>query len=197
MERPRERFMLKFKPNSKSFLFYGISALLHALPLGISMVIFAFSLFSLSKPSIRASEGLANNEYVTVTPINSATKQSPSAISRANDFSGKRVAEETHSDIPNSVSGGISESKLEGVLQPEYPRISRERNEEGIVEISLEVDENGNVLNPEVVRSSGYPRLDSSALKAIAKSHFLPANRNGRAIPSKSQLSVRFELKSK
>lgn len=50
---------------------------------------------------------------------------------------------------------------------PPYPRIAKIRNIQGLVEICIISDANGNVINAEVHRSSGYSTLDRSALRTV------------------------------
>ncbi|MCH8558346.1 MAG: energy transducer TonB [Balneolia bacterium] len=77
----------------------------------------------------------------------------------------------------------------------EYPAIERRAQIEGTVVLQFVVDVNGNVTNPEVVRSSGYSGLDNAALKALRSVTFTPGIQQGRAVPVQMTQPVRFMLR--
>lgn len=86
----------------------------------------------------------------------------------------------------------IAEPSLKAA--PIYPRLSRRRGEEGIVVITLTVTAQGHAENIAIKQSSGYPLLDKAALKAIQRSQFTPAQRNGAAITSTLEQTIEFKL---
>jgi TonB family protein len=100
--------------------------------------------------------------------------------------------------------GGIGQSveekeetasaKLVDFSKPDYPAYSRERGEEGTVTLAIEVYPNGAHGKIEIVRSSGYSRLDQAAIRAIEKASFLPAKVNGKPVSSVKQIVIRFQL---
>ncbi|MCR5335630.1 MAG: energy transducer TonB, partial [Synergistes sp.] len=66
-------------------------------------------------------------------------------------------------------SGGIADVSTLTVTHkviPEYPSFSRKRREEGTVTVIAAVD-NGRVTSAEVENTSGFERLDASALRAV------------------------------
>ena len=78
---------------------------------------------------------------------------------------------------------------------PRYPRLSRRLHEEGEVILVLWVLADGSVSDVEIETSSGYPRLDKAALKAVRKWRYTPATRNGEAIAYRYQQPVQFSMK--
>lgn len=60
-----------------------------------------------------------------------------------------------------------------------YPRVSRELGESGIVLINVLVDELGRPREIQVLRSSGYPRLDQQAVQAMRAARFKPYVEDG------------------
>ena len=56
-------------------------------------------------------------------------------------------------------------------VTPDYPSFSRKRKEEGTVKIIITI-ENGGVTKAEVEQSSGYERLDASAVRAVKQWRF-------------------------
>ncbi len=78
---------------------------------------------------------------------------------------------------------------------PRYPRLSRRLGEEGEVILVLWVLADGTVSEVEVETSSGYPRLDKAALKAVKRWRYTPATRNGEAIAYRYRQPVQFSMK--
>lgn len=78
-------------------------------------------------------------------------------------------------------------------VQPVYPLFARRAGREGRVVLQLSIDEEGKLVNIEVVVSAGNG-FDDSAVKAIRRSSFSPAMVNGSPIRSRTELPVRFIL---
>jgi protein TonB len=76
---------------------------------------------------------------------------------------------------------------------PQYPSEAKRDNQEGKVVLRLSIDAEGQLLDAEVVSHTGL-EFAEEALRAIRKSSFLPAKRNGHPVPSKALLAVRFKL---
>ena len=82
-----------------------------------------------------------------------------------------------------------------GNTQPPYPAASRRMGEEGRVVLELYVDETGDVTKGKIAQSSGFPRLDKTALiHAKRKWHFLPAMQNGKPVGHWIKFAVEFKL---
>ncbi|MBW2939959.1 energy transducer TonB [Zhongshania aquimaris] len=65
---------------------------------------------------------------------------------------------------------------------PAYPTISRRLKEEGIVILELLILPDGKVGEVRVKKSSGFKRLDKTAMKAVKRWRYLPAKRGDEAI---------------
>ena len=78
---------------------------------------------------------------------------------------------------------------------PVYPLESRRRGQEGIVLLSVNVDRNGNPLQINIKQSSGFFRLDQTAVKAVWRWKFSPARIGELPIDSMVEIPVRFSLK--
>lgn len=80
---------------------------------------------------------------------------------------------------------------------PVYPAAAIRGNQEGIVRLLIYVLPDGRVAEVKVERSSGFPLLDSAAVrKARAAWSFLPATSgSGQAIAAWGTYDVKFELK--
>jgi len=93
---------------------------------------------------------------------------------------------------PDAAGGGQDISVVNRVT-PIYPPASIRAREQGYVVVQVLVDEKGQARTVEVVRSSGYPRLDESAVDAIRKWTFTPAE--GSAGPeARIAITWEFEL---
>ncbi len=93
---------------------------------------------------------------------------------------------------PDAAGGGQNISVVQRVV-PIYPPASIAMREQGYVVVQVLVDEKGDARTVEVVRSSGYPRLDKSAVDAIRKWTFTPTK--GSAGPeARITLTWEFEL---
>ena len=90
--------------------------------------------------------------------------------------------------------GVSAEAALSGTFSPAYPRISRRRNEEGTVTLSLHVLSNGSIDQVSIIKSSGYRRLDEAALKGAKQATFTPALQDGQPIDSTTEISFTFRL---
>lgn len=80
--------------------------------------------------------------------------------------------------------------------KPDYPRISRRLAEEGTVLLRVRVSVEGAPLAVELRKSSGYARLDDSALDAVRRWRFLPARRGSDAVESWVAVPIAFKLES-
>jgi TonB family protein len=75
-----------------------------------------------------------------------------------------------------------------------YPTQARNRGEQGTVFVSFVVDEEGNVVNPELVRGVSTA-LDNEALRVVSiMPRWKPATKDGQNVPSKNYMPLRFVL---
>lgn len=79
-------------------------------------------------------------------------------------------------------------------VNPIYPPQSRQMGEEGVVIFRVLVNENGRPLDIQVMKSSGFSRLDDSAQQALRRWIFAPAMREGQPVRSWSRVQVKFQL---
>jgi protein TonB len=77
---------------------------------------------------------------------------------------------------------------------PPYPEEARRLRESGSVLLKVKVDDGGSVETVEVLKSSGYPLLDDSALQTVEQWKFKPARLGGVAVSSTVDLSIYFNL---
>lgn len=59
-------------------------------------------------------------------------------------------------------------------VYPKYPRRAKMQRKEGLVQLQFQIDVNGHVHNPQIVKSSPKGLFDASAMNAIKKWRFKP-----------------------
>jgi TonB family protein len=79
------------------------------------------------------------------------------------------------------------------VVKPVFPRESARKREYGTVVLRVLVDTQGKPAQIQIERSSGYPRLDSAALKCVEKFLFHPHEVNGVSQPAQVLIPVGFD----
>lgn len=81
-----------------------------------------------------------------------------------------------------------------GLSEPIYPASEIRAEHTGTVLLSLEILPNGRVGAIRLVQSSGYAKLDQSALREARKWRFVPGSRDGVPVVRWKQVPVKFEL---
>lgn len=77
---------------------------------------------------------------------------------------------------------------------PEYPRMSQRRGEQGRVIVRVLISPEGRVLEATIRRSSGHQRLDDAAVKAVRGARFKPYTENGHAYRAMADIPFDFVL---
>jgi protein TonB len=77
-------------------------------------------------------------------------------------------------------------------VAPEYPDFAREAGLEGTVQVKVLVDEQGNVIEAQVVSSDVWPSMERAAVEAAKKCRFKPAFQ--RTTPVKAHVVIPFEF---
>lgn len=78
--------------------------------------------------------------------------------------------------------------------KPSYPPASRRLEEEGTVGLRFLIGADGSVLQSEVVKSSGFARLDEAARNALAKCQFRAGTVDGKPEPSWASIQYTWRL---
>jgi len=79
---------------------------------------------------------------------------------------------------------------------PRYPWEARVHGWEGTVFLQAFVTSTGQATSVQVVRSSGHPVLDETALAALRQWRFVPAHRGDQKVASLVEIPVTFKLNS-
>ncbi len=90
-------------------------------------------------------------------------------------------------------AGGVGVTVLQRVV-PMYPRLSVRLLEEGTTVVRVTVNDSGRVSDVHVLRTSGFRRLDESALHALRQWRFAPATNGPHTAPQSGEVSLRFGL---
>lgn len=132
------------------------------------------------KQQARAARAAAVTQ--SVKPVKSATPVKPAAVQVAASSNNNELPLMSHPRYRRPPS------------PPEYPRRALEAGIEGTVLVRVTISAQGNIMAVLVHQSSGNASLDAAALKAVRSWSFMPAQRDGKPIPSIVQLPVRFKL---
>ena len=92
---------------------------------------------------------------------------------------------------PVRTAAGVSTAHCE---KPEYPAMSRRREEKGTVTLRFLVSVQGRVIQSEVENSSGYSRLDEAARAALSQCQFRPATTDGKAEQAWARMNYTWRL---
>ncbi len=103
------------------------------------------------------------------------------------------ITAETSSAPPVGETANMTVSRR---VDPVYPPSSRRAGEEGTGMFRVLVDQKGRPSQVEVLKSSGFPRLDEAAMQAIRKWAFKPAMQGGAAVQSWTRVQVAFRLEN-
>jgi protein TonB len=80
------------------------------------------------------------------------------------------------------------------IIEPDYPLLSKRRDETGTVYVSFVVGLTGQIQNIELKKSSGYGRLDDAALEAMRESSCKPYLENGEPVRAAYTQPFNFSL---
>jgi periplasmic protein TonB len=116
-------------------------------------------------------------------------------------FSGEAAVESTASPSvnPHEVPTGTAgvENTPVGYLinpKPSYPDEARRHRQQGLVIVSITVNDQGKPAFVELTQSSGYQLLDEAATAAVKHWQFTPARSDSIARASRVQIPIRFAL---
>ena len=93
----------------------------------------------------------------------------------------------------NAHGGGLNSIPVIYWVKPTYPRASALAREQGYVVVQVLVDERGHARKVDVVRSSGFGRLDQSTVTAIRQWRFAPTN-GSDGPEAQTTIAMTFEL---
>jgi len=99
---------------------------------------------------------------------------------------------------PSPIKIGFGSSNGPRIIRqvaPRYPSVAKRKGIEGLVELEIHLDEQGNLIDAKLINSV-HPELDEEALRVARKSKYAPAKNAGKNIACISILPFNFKLKS-
>jgi protein TonB len=120
-----------------------------------------------------AAPAPTNTPAVALPAPNQAANASPAQADTANSAEPARPA------APRQMASSAVRYLVAPVLR--YPQVSRDMGESGAVVLKVLVDERGRPKQIELIKSSGFPRLDQQARQAMAAARFQPLIEDGQA----------------
>lgn len=174
-----------------------------------------------AKPAVRDSKPADKPQPAAVVPASPApvpekSRPLPPAVppssvvaaTAANPVATADRAGKNNAEPPAAVSGnspGASGSanarsqpdqpaRVRQQPKPPYPELSRERQEEGVVRLRLQLDAQGRLQSVKLLQSSGFVRLDRAAREAVTEWQFSPGVQNGQPVPATLDVPVYFRL---
>ena len=104
----------------------------------------------------------------------------------------------TVSKKPVEIVTTTPKTPKKGLSRPPYPSASLRLSEEGVVGLALYLDESGKVRDGKIAATSGFERLDSSALKhAIRSWKFEPCTKASQPVACWHRINFRFKIDEK
>lgn len=119
-------------------------------------------------------------------PVVAAAPAAPAAASPAQSIPGP-----SSNEVP--ITPPRSDARHLNNPKPEYPRTSMRLREEGQVLLDVYILADGTVGEVKLRQSSGFSRLDESAMKTVKKWKFVPAHRGNEPIASWYVQPITFE----
>lgn len=77
---------------------------------------------------------------------------------------------------------------------PSYPEVLKAQDIEGDVQVSVDIDEQGNVNRVTIVQGSGHAAFDAAARQAAMREKFSPARRDGKPVSYSITYTYRFRI---
>jgi len=150
-----------------------------------------WSSYNSIKPAKLSANHSNNSVTISIKAKKSKNKKKRErTIEKASSF---QASDEKKIKSPSSESytrGQKTPAQIIGKIDLEYPYLSKVYEESGEVTLEVTIDEKGNVKQVKLLKSSGFNRLDNSAMVQLKKAKFSPAL--GPRGPIKSSLIQNF-----
>ena len=130
-------------------------------------------------PAATQAEPSPNAPTATLAQPSPATPASPAGaavaagIPQATPASTAPAPAPAKVELPNASASYLNNPK------PPYPALSKRLGEEGKVVVRAWIDTNGRATQAEIKTSSGYDRLDQTALQTVLNWRYIPGQRAG------------------
>lgn len=145
-------------------------------------------------PKIETEQNPVEDTIETVMP---ETEQDHGDLNEAS-YNATTITNETEQAQDQAQDQVVTEIKVDAHstqnFPPVYPKISKRLKEQGTVILSMLISAQGQIEAISIEESSGFTRLDQSALSAAAKWRYEPATINGTAIAKTYLMPIEFKL---
>ena len=134
---------------------------------------------------------------VVLQTVNASAVGAPSGSGGSGEGSGSGITSAV--PTPRSGADGPAYDERPRVLrqvEPAYPPLAKLTGIEGLVVLSLLIDETGKLQDVQVVKSLGNTGCDQAAVAAVKQYIFAPATRQGKPVIARVTLPVLFSLKT-
>ena len=120
----------------------------------------------------------------------------PKPVAKSRPTASASKSSSSPSNVTNTGTAGSNNVRPSYLFNPPppYPPESKASREQGLVLLSVSVNEQGQVSSLTIKQSSGYPRLDAAARTAVQRWKFKPARVAGLAMATVIDVPVRFRL---
>jgi TonB family protein len=106
------------------------------------------------------------------------------------------IIEEAPDDNKSAAAEGLRLPRPYRRLVPAYPETAARAEAEATVDVLVDLDASGEVMQVDVARWAGFG-LDEETVATVRRLHFFPAMRNGVAIPIRVLLRYNFRKPAK
>ncbi len=130
-----------------------------------------------------------SSPLATIEP--QASVSPPAPPSSPSNETAPRAAVSTVSS-PKAISASSLRYRVEPAV--EVPRLSRRAGEQGRVQLRVVFDMEGRPQDVQMLRSSGFARLDAQALEAMQAARIAPYLEDGHAIPVMAVATLEYQL---
>ncbi|MFN7206321.1 MAG: energy transducer TonB [Burkholderiales bacterium] len=143
-----------------------------------------------------AAETLAAGSVAATSVVSTSAATAPAPVSAVVPASVAAVVAipATPALTPAAVELPSTEADYWHNPKPAYPSLSRRLGEQGKVLVRVFIDASGQPQQAEVKQSSGFERLDQTALNTVLKWRYLPGKRNGTPEAMWLQVPLEFRL---
>jgi periplasmic protein TonB len=102
-----------------------------------------------------------------------------------------------HDVVPDPVIRAPGDDPFHPLTSPAYPSSEIRANHSGTVVLRVQVLEDGRIGDVQLAQSSGYRRLDESALREARHWRMKPGTRDGVPVVMWKEVPITFELKDR
>ena len=128
---------------------------------------------------------------ITAPPPEPEVPQTPAATPTAVQTEAIAQPAPPRIELPSSAPDYLNNPR------PPYPPLSKRLGEQGTVVVRVRIDREGKPVKAEIQTSSGFERLDQTALQTAQKWRYVPGTRNGVPEAMWVAVTIKFQLETR